>query len=39
MKKKCSVYDGCSPEAEILWLTPAEIVEYRRAGYYVIEME
>ncbi len=35
--KKYRVYDGQSEEAQIMWLTEAQAVEYRRQGYYVTE--
>lgn len=38
MKKQYRVYNGHSAEAQILWLTEAEAVEYRRNGYYVTEL-
>ena len=33
--KQCRVYMGSETEAQILWLTDTQIVEYRRIGYYV----
>lgn len=36
--KKYRVYDGVAGhEAEIMWLTDAQAVQYRRDGYYVTE--
>lgn len=37
MKLKYKVYDGHSPEAQIMWLTDSQASEYRRQGYYVTE--
>jgi hypothetical protein len=39
MKKKCSVWLPNDVEKQIRYLTPAQIVEYRRDGYYVRELE
>lgn len=36
--KPYRVYDGRSPEAVVMWLTPAQVVEYRRMGYRVTEV-
>lgn len=39
MKKQYRVRKGTENEGRILWLTDAEVVEYRRAGYYVTEVQ
>jgi hypothetical protein len=36
--KRYAVYDGHSAEADIRWLTPAQVVELRHQGYYVREL-
>ena len=38
MRKKYRVFDGEEAEGQVMWLTPAEVVEWRRKGYYVEEM-
>lgn len=36
--KRYKVYDGIAGhEAEIMWLTDSQVVQYRRNGYYVME--
>lgn len=36
--KKYRVRKGTEDEGRILWLTEAQVVEYRRQGYYVTEV-
>lgn len=37
-KKQYRVWKWDNDEKRILWLTESEAAEYRRAGYYVVEV-